>query len=81
LINSDSLFTEPIIHTTGIRALNFSFEWQTGIFMDNANGEHIAALSFSKGMPFTMWIRRDLDRAYQQAIAAFFAVIIGAEDL
>lgn len=79
LIKDDSLFTEPIMQTFGNPKNKFFFmEWQRGIFINAANGGHIAALMFD---PFYVWIRKDLDSGYQDGIAALFAVIVGTNDL
>ena len=86
LIKNDSLFTEPVMQTFGKPKSQFFMQWQSGIFMNDMNGVHIAMLQFG-GNPqlgddkFYIWIRRDLDAYSQDAIAAFFAVIIGVKDL
>jgi len=80
IIGDDSLFTEPIIHTVGKPENKFHWEWQTGIFVNSAKGTHIAALKFGTAgdlsNPFYVWIRRDLNPAYQQAIASLFALLM-----
>src|SRR6185503_44280 len=79
LIKDDSLFTEPVLETFGNPKSNFFMQWQGGIFINDVNG-HIALLQFG-GDKFYIRIRRDLDPTRQDAIAAFFAVIIGVKDL
>ena len=61
-----------------VAEMNSSFD--ADLVLTNSNGEHIAALKFGQA-PACIWIRNDLDKAYQQSIAAFFAVIIGIRDL
>ena len=45
----------------------------------NQKEEHLAALAFKQKHP-EIWIRKDIERSYQQAIAALFAVIISIKD-
>ena len=45
----------------------------------NQNGKHFAALTYKQKRP-DIWIRNDIEQSYQQAIAAFFAVIISIKD-
>ncbi len=45
----------------------------------NGKGNHVAALKF-KQKPFYTWIRNDIDKNYQNAIAGMFAVIISIKD-
>lgn len=80
LTKADSLFTEPVVESFG-NSKRFSMQWQKGIYMNDMNGTHIALLQFGVSQPFYIWIRRDLDAISQDAIAAFFAVLIGAKDL
>ena len=82
LAANDSLFTEPIMHSVGKPADKYFFEWQRGIFINNKNDTRIAALKFTDGQsPFYIWIRKDIESRLQQAIAAFFTVLIGTMDL
>ncbi len=86
LIGKDSLFTEPVMQTFGNPKSNFFMQWQKGIFMNDINGTHIALLQFGSDQPygdekFYIRIRRDIDGNRQDAIAAFFAAIIGVKDL
>jgi hypothetical protein len=79
----DSLFTEPILSHMGSREGKFFFEWQTGVFINGANDKHIAALKFGTlgdaSNPFYTWIRNDIDKAQQHAIASVFALLIAAK--
>ena len=81
LIKNDSLFTEPVMGKFGDPKSNFFFEWQKGIFMNDAKGKHLALLQFGSDQPFYVRIAKDLDAVYKDAIASFFAVIIGVKDL
>ncbi|MEO6844996.1 MAG: hypothetical protein ABI184_07480 [Ginsengibacter sp.] len=81
LTKTDSLFTEPVIESFGNSKSQFFMQWQKGIYMKDMKGTHVALLQFGGGQPFYIWIRRDLDAYSQDAIAAFFAVIIGVKDL
>ena len=82
LTRDDSLFTEPIMHTIGTPADKYFWEWQKGIFVNNAKGSHIAALKFGNGqLPFYIWIRKDLENVPRQAIASLFALLIAVMDL
>ena len=80
---ADSLFTEPILSHIGSRESKFFFEWQTGVFINGANDKHIAALKF--GTPgdlsnaFYAWIRNDVDKSQQHAIASVFALLIAVK--
>ena len=60
----------------------YSWEWQKGIFVNDARGNHIAALKFGTvgdlSNPFYAWIRKDAEPALQHAIASLFALTIGA---
>ncbi len=80
IMGGDSLFSEPIIHTVGKVENKYHWEWQTGIFVNSAIGNHIAALKFGKvgdlSNPFYVWIRKDLSPAYQHAIASLFALLM-----
>jgi hypothetical protein len=58
----------------------FVFQMQKGIFMNDMNGTHIALLGFGD-QPFYIWVRHDLDATRRDAVAAFFAIIIGVKDL
>jgi hypothetical protein len=61
----------------------FFLEWQTGIFVNNTKGKHIAALKFGTpgdlSNPFYTWIRNDIDKSQQHAIASVFALLIAAK--
>lgn|SRR6185312_11464124 len=86
LIKNDSLFTEPVMQTFGNSKSNFFMQLQIGVFMNDVNGAHIALLQFGGDPPFGdekfyIRIRRDIDGDRQDAIAAFFAAIIGVKDL
>lgn len=82
LIGHDSLFTEPIMQSFGNpKNKLFFFQWQDGIYMNDVNGRHIAVLLFDNDQPFYITIQKDLQANYQEAMAAFFAVIIGVKDL
>lgn len=80
LIKNDSLFTEPVMQTFGNPKSNFFMQLQIGVFMNDVNGAHIALLQFG-GEKFYIRIRRDIDGNRQDAVAAFFAAIIGVKDL
>jgi hypothetical protein len=84
LLKNDSLFTEPVMQTFGNPKSKFSrmfvFQMQKGIFMNDMNGTHIALLGFGD-QPFYIWVRHDLDATRRDAVAAFFAIIIGVKDL
>lgn len=86
LIKTDSIFTEPVMQTFGKPKSQFFMQWQSGIFMNDINGAHIALLQFGSNPQFGddkfyIRIRRDLSANSQNVIAAFFAVIIGAKGL
>jgi hypothetical protein len=82
LIKNDSLFTEPVMESFGNSKSPFFMQWRSGIFMNDVNGKHIALLQFGGNQQaFYIWIRRDLDANRQDAIAAFFAVIVGVKGL
>ena len=82
LAANDSLFTEPIMHSIDKPTGKYFFEWQKGIFINRINDTHIAALKFTDGQsPFYIWIRKDIESRLQQAIAAFFTVLIGTTEL
>jgi hypothetical protein len=80
---SDSLFTEPILSHMGSREGKFFFEWETGVFINGSNDKHIAALKFGTlgdpSNPFYTWIRGDIDKAQQHAIASVLALMIAAK--
>jgi hypothetical protein len=57
-----------------------SSSFDADIVLINNTGEHLATLKF-KQTPAYIWIRNDLEKTYQQSIAAFFAVIVGIRDL
>lgn len=80
LIKNDSLYTEPVIQTFGSRKIKFFLELQKGIFINDAKGRHIALLQFGD-KPFYVRMFKDIDVDYQDAIASFFAVIIGCWSL
>jgi hypothetical protein len=79
----DSLFTEPIVNHVGSRDSKFFLEWQAGVFVNSTKDNHIAALKFGTpgdlSNPFYTWIRNDIDKAQQHAVAAFFALLISAK--
>ncbi len=50
------------------------------IVLLNQKGEHLAELAFKQKNP-DIWIRKDIEHSYQQAIAVLFAVIISIRDL
>jgi hypothetical protein len=83
ITRDDSLFTEPILSQIGSREGKFFFEWQTGVFINGSNDKHIAALKFGTpgdlSNPFYTWIRNDIDRTQQHAIASVFALLIAAK--
>ncbi len=81
LIKNDSLFTEPVMEKFGNPKSKFFFQIQKGIFMNDANGKHLALLQFGNDQPFYVRIANDLEAVYKDAIASFFAVIIGVKDL
>ena len=81
LIQKDSLYTEPILQKFGDPKSKYFVQWQTGIFMNDVNGKHLALLQFGNDQPFYVRIAKDLDAVYKDAIASFFAVIIGVKDL
>lgn len=73
IIQSDSLFTEPILNHVGSRDSKFFFEWQTGVFVNSANDKHIAALVFgTPGDILYAWIRNDFAQSHQHAIQFLF---------
>jgi hypothetical protein len=78
----DSLFTEPILSTVGLPGSKFSWETQTGLFVKSANGQNIAAVKFGTpgdlSNPFYAWIRNDLEKSRQHAIASVLALLISA---
>jgi hypothetical protein len=49
------------------------------IVLVNQKGEHLAAIGFKKNRP-DIWIRNDIEKDYQKAIAALFAVILSLKD-
>ncbi|MEP6845742.1 MAG: hypothetical protein ABI861_07050, partial [Panacibacter sp.] len=53
--------------------------FDANIVLVNQKDEHLAALAFKQKKP-VIWIRNDISESYQQAIAAFFAVIISVKD-
>jgi hypothetical protein len=77
---NDSLFTEPIMQYFGRPGSKFSLQWQQGVFITTAQGNHIAALKFGAAgdlsNPFYVWIRKDLQPSYQHAIASLFALLM-----
>ena len=83
ITGGDSLFTEPILSQIGSRENKFFVEWQTGVFINGSNDKHIAALKFGTpgdlSNPFYTWIRNDIDKAQQHAIASVFALLIAAK--
>ena len=81
LIGHDSLLTEPVMQAFGNTNNKFFFQWQKGIYMNDINGKHIAVLQFDNDQPFYIRIQKNLEAGYQAAVAAFFAVIIGAQGL
>ncbi|HEY7161773.1 MAG TPA: hypothetical protein VH815_10965, partial [Acidobacteriota bacterium] len=78
----DSLFTEPIISTAGLPGSKFSWETQGGVLVKSAKGETVAAAKFGTpgdvSNPFYTWIRNDLEKSQQHAIAAVLALLISA---
>jgi hypothetical protein len=78
----DSLFTEPFLNHMGSPSNQFFLEWQTGIFVNSAKDKHVAALKFGtpgdSSHPFLAWIRNDIDKSKQHAIASVFALFIAA---
>ena len=55
---------------------------QKGIFVNNTKGHRLAAMKFYEGQfPFYIWIRKDLEKSYQQAIASLFALMIAVMGL
>ena len=78
LTPADSLYSEAIFRSIGKRGPESFLEWQEGVFVNNRKGEHIAALKFAEGInPASyVWIRKDLNKADQLAIASLFAVLI-----
>ena len=50
------------------------------MIVTNSTGEPLAALKFRRN-PVYIWISSDLEKATQESLAAFFAVIIGIRDL
>ncbi len=53
---------------------------EADLMLFNIKGDHLAALKFTQ-TPAYVWIRNDLKRSYQHAIATLFAVILGIRDL
>jgi hypothetical protein len=80
ITEDDSLFTEPIMQQVGKPGEKYSWEWQKGIFVNDARNERIAALKFGAvgdlSNPFYAWIRKDLLPAKQDAIASLFALLM-----
>ena len=80
---NDSLYTEPIMQQIGKPGGKYFWEWQKGVFVNNGNGNRIAALKFGTAgdlsNPFYVWIRKDIEPAYQHAIASLFALLIIAK--
>jgi hypothetical protein len=79
----DSLFTEPILNNLGSSDSKFFVEWQTGIFVNSTKDNHIAAIKFGTpgdlSNPFYAWIRNDIPKSLQHAIASVFALLISAK--
>ena len=79
----DSLFTEPLLNQIGSRDSKFFAEWQTGIFVNSTKDNHIAAVKFGTpgdlSNPFYAWIRNDIPKSQQHAIASVFALLISAK--
>ena len=78
----DSLFTEPIMQQFGKPRDKYYWEYQRGIFVNNAKGDHIAALKFGTpgdlSNPYYAWIRKDIQPGQRHAIASLFALMMGA---
>ncbi|QEC68241.1 hypothetical protein FRZ67_13385 [Panacibacter ginsenosidivorans] len=53
--------------------------FEADLVLINQQGEHLAALAFKQKHP-TIWIRKNIDLSYQQAIATLFAVILSIKD-
>ena len=53
---------------------------QTGVFVNNSTGAHLAALRFGSAQnlsyPFLLWIRKDLEPSKQHVIASLLALVI-----
>jgi len=85
ITQTDSLFTEPILSTIGLPGSKFSWERQTGVLVKTAKGEKLAALKF--GTPGDLsnvsyaWIRNDLQKSQQHAIASVLALLISAKSV
>ena len=81
----DSLFTEPILSTVGLPGSKFSWETQAGVLVKSGKGESLAAVKFGTpgdlSNPFYAWIRNDLEKSRQLAIASVFALLISARSI
>jgi hypothetical protein len=53
--------------------------FEADLVLINQKGEDIAAIAFKQKHP-TIWIRKDIDLSYQQAIAALLSVILSIKD-
>jgi hypothetical protein len=83
--HTDSLHIELIVDTSTITFKQiFSSKHDTittyknrGVVLVNQKGEHLAALQFAgaEGKRY-IWIRKDLENSYRQAISTYLAVII-----
>ena len=73
--NSDSLYIEPISFSMGNKY--FPVNYTEGFAVINKKGQHVAALQFKKNdNKSIIWIRKDLEAYYRQAISSFLAVLV-----